>query len=207
MHDAGPAAAAAGRRRSRRALRSPRAETPAVRRRWTGSTSSRNSMAAAVGTEVRQADRTCRAQSRTATRGKWRHVDGQRVWPRSRCTTHKREPPLEEHALAVLVALQHRRRVVWEVGLDDERLRVAPNAAPGAAGPAVHGLGERPIDGQLHRHVPVGRAARARVPAPVIGVDAQRRGPACKLLSINELWASLQKYYSDAPAALLSCTG
>jgi hypothetical protein len=49
---------------------------------------------------------------------------GQRVVAEVPVHDAQSRPPLEKHAFAVFVALQHRRRVVRQFRLEDERLQI-----------------------------------------------------------------------------------
>ena len=79
----------------------------------------------------------------------------------------------EEHAFPDFCALQHRRRILGQVGLDDERREMSGRCLWLQA-TNVDGFFQRPIYRQFDRNIPVSGTARARVPTPVIGVNRER---------------------------------
>lgn len=85
---------------------------------------------------------------------------------------------IEEHAVARIRSLENGGGAVRSGRIGDEAASPArsgiENAGRRAEPSTLKRLEQRAINRHLHRHVPVGRAAPARMPALVIGVKAER---------------------------------
>jgi hypothetical protein len=76
----------------------------------------------------------------------------------------------EEYTLPSVGSLQHRGSIIGKVGFDDERRQMSCSFLRlQAAG--YHRLVERPINRQFDRNIPIRRATRTRVPAPIVCMD------------------------------------
>ena len=170
IHQQPGAAAAAGRRGHHQPLVVGRGKG---RRRLhdASGTSSRKSIAPPSDRNA-TARRTCRAHPvRPAAESAGRSPGAPlRRDPDARC---RGGTPLEEDAVAGRV----RSKIA---AVSSGRSRFGEKAPPGPVDAAAvstsrcQGLVERPIDRELDRYVPVGRAAVAGVPAAIVGVNAER---------------------------------
>ena len=200
------AAAAAGRRASPPGRRSRPGGNAGGLSTISSGTSSRNSSDAAVGQKCESVMNVPRA-SCTARRGNVPAGRRQRLLAEVAVHDAQARLPLEEHAGARLEPLEDRGRVFRQRRVHHERIEARPPRREVFRRPAATRLLERPVDGELHRHVPVHRAADARMAAAVVGVNAQspdfpRCRFSCKCLSINEFAALTELLQSPrrAPA-------